>query len=89
MAQVAVEYANHVAILMPMGGVNDADVDADVDAGGDVVVDAVVDSVVEEALAPVRDITQLPVADHVEAFTDTHQRLRNLLTSSDDDPTAA
>jgi hypothetical protein len=85
MAQVAVEYANHVAILMPMGGVNDADVDA----GGDVVVDSVVDSVVEEALAPVRDITQLPVADHVEAFTDTHQRLRNLLTSPDDDPTAA
>jgi hypothetical protein len=81
MAQVAVKYANHVAILMPMGGVNDADVDAGVDA--------VVDSVVEEALAPVRDITQLPVADHVEAFTDTHQRLRNLLTSPDDDPTAA
>jgi hypothetical protein len=81
MAQVAVENTNHVAILMPMGGVNDADVDA----GGDVVVD----SVVEKALAPVRDITQLPVADHVEAFTDTHQRLRNLLTSSDDDPTAA
>jgi hypothetical protein len=81
MAQVAVEYANHVAILMPMGGVNDADVDAGVDA--------VVDSVVEEALAPVRDITQLPVADHVEAFTDTHQLLRNLLTSPDDDPTAA
>jgi hypothetical protein len=44
---------------------------------------------VEEALAPVREITQLPVADHVEAFTDTHQRLRNLLTSPDDDPTAA
>jgi hypothetical protein len=85
MAQVAVENTNHEAILMPMGGVNDADVDADVDAGGDVVVD----SVVEEALAPVRDITQLPVADHVEAFTDTHQRLLNLLTSSDDDPTAA
>ena len=85
MAQVAVEYANHVAILMPMGGVNDADVDAGVGAG----VDAVVDSVVEEALAPVRDITQVPVADHVEAFTDTHQLLRNLLTSPDDDPTAA
>jgi hypothetical protein len=81
MAQVAVEYANHVAILMPMGGVNDADVDAGVDA--------VVDPVVEEALAPVRDITQLPVADHVEAFTDTHQHLRHLLTSPDDDPTAA
>jgi hypothetical protein len=81
MAQVAVKYANHVAILMPMGEVNDADVEAGVDA--------LVDSVVEEALAPVRDITQLPVADHVGAFIDTHQRLRNLLTSSDDDPTAA
>ena len=89
MAQVAVEYANHVAILMPMGGVNDTDVDAGDGDGVDAGVDAVVDSVVEEALAPVRDITQLPVADHVEAFTDTHQLLRNLLTSSDDDPTAA
>jgi hypothetical protein len=85
MAQVAVENTNHVAIVMPMGGVNDADVDPGDGAG----VDAVVDSVVEEALAPVRYITQLPVADHVEAFADTHQRLRNLLTSPDDDPTAA
>ena len=60
---------------MPMGEIDDVN--------GDVSVE------VEEALAPVREITQLPVADHVEAFTDTHQRLRNLLTSPDDDPTAA
>jgi hypothetical protein len=60
---------------MPMGEIDHVN--------GDVSVE------VEEALAPVREITQLPVADHVEAFTDTHQRLRNLLTSPDDDPTAA
>ena len=64
---------------MPMGEMDDvtANVESDVSVE------------VEEALAPVREITQLPVADHVEAFTDTHQRLRNLLTSPDDDPTAA
>ena len=66
---------------MPMGEIDD------VTGGGEVTSDVSVE--VEEALAPVREITQLPVADHVEAFTDTHQRLRNLLTSPDDDPTAA
>jgi len=66
---------------MPMGEIDEVTGRADVT--GDVSIE------VEEALAPVREITQLPVADHVEAFTDTHQRLRNLLTSPDDDPTAA
>jgi len=66
---------------MPMGEIDEVTDRADVT--GDVSIE------VEEALAPVREITQLPVADHVEAFTDTHQRLRNLLTSPDDDPTAA
>ena len=66
---------------MPMGEIDEVAGRADVT--GDVSIE------VEEALAPVREITQLPVADHVEAFTDTHQRLRNLLTSPDDDPTAA
>lgn len=60
---------------MPVGEMDDVTSDVSVE--------------VEEALAPVREITQLPVADHVEAFTDTHQRLRTLLTSPDDDPTAA
>ena len=62
-----------MAIVIPMGE------EDDVENGVEV----------EEALAPVRDITQLPVADHVEAFTETHQLLRNMLTSPDDDPTAA
>jgi len=62
-----------------MGEIDDAAANVDNDVSVEV----------EEALAPVREITQLPVADHVEAFTDTHQRLRNLLTSPDDDPTAA
>lgn len=64
---------------MPMGEMDDVTANVDNDVSVEV----------EEALAPVREITQLPVADHVEAFTDTHQRLRNLLTSPDDDPTAA
>jgi len=64
---------------MPMGEMDDVAANVDNDVSVEV----------EEALAPVREITQLPVADHVEAFTDTHQRLRNLLTSPDDDPTAA
>ena len=70
---------------MPMGEIDDVTGRADVTAN----VTSDVSVEVEEALAPVREITQLPVADHVEAFTDTHQRLRNLLTSPDDDPTAA
>ena len=64
---------------MPMGEMDDVTANVDNDVSVEV----------EEALAPVREITQLPVADHVEAFTNTHQRLRNLLTSPDDDPTAA
>ena len=64
---------------MPMGEMDDVTANVDNDVSVEV----------EEALAPVREITQLPVVDHVEAFTDTHQRLRNLLTSPDDDPTAA